>query len=61
MSGEKPVVVEFEKCLLLEIFNYINERLKENELHDGKATKYNSVGNVTRRYCLNGHFDHKLG
>jgi predicted ribosomally synthesized peptide with nif11-like leader len=29
--------------------------------HDGKATKYNSVGNVTRRYCLNGHFDHKLG
>ncbi len=29
--------------------------------HDGKATKYNSVGNVTRRYSLNGHFDHKLG
>jgi predicted ribosomally synthesized peptide with nif11-like leader len=29
--------------------------------YDGKATKYNSQGNVTRRYCLNGHFDHKLG
>jgi len=24
--------VEFEKSLLLEIFNYINERLKDNQL-----------------------------
>ncbi len=29
--------------------------------YDGKVTQYNSLGNVTRRYCLNGHFDQKLG
>jgi hypothetical protein len=32
MSENKPNVEEFEKSLLLEIFNYINERLKEKQL-----------------------------
>lgn len=32
MSGKKQLVVEFEKALLLEIFDYINERLKEKQL-----------------------------
>lgn len=28
--------------------------------HDGKASGYNSKGNITRRYCLIGHFDQKF-